>query len=61
MRKAMRIQTCEFKREEHSPKEVGLMINEDRLIIDMDGNTVPAPIWDWRLRNELAATVYDDD
>lgn len=38
---------CRFRRNETSPIETGLLINEGQLIIDMSGMPVEAPIWNF--------------
>lgn len=43
-----RIETCEFKREEHSEYEIGLLLNEGALgILDRFGQLVPR-VWTWK-------------
>jgi hypothetical protein len=54
----MRVETCQFKRKRASVWERGVIINEGNgPIIDMKGEVVPAPIWNWRAVGENVITV----
>lgn len=62
MTKTMRIETVEFQREQDSPIELGVMINEgDGPIIDMDGKMVPeGGLWHYHLRSIHVMTVTEE-
>ena len=54
----MRLETVDFKRTKLSPRERGVMVNEgDGPLIDMDGNIVKAPVYNWWARNESVMFV----
>ena len=45
----MNIVACVFKRQKVTAWENGVMINGDKVIIDMNGIPVPSPIYDYVL------------
>lgn len=47
--KTIAVTVVKFRREEDSPEETGIVINDDLLIVDAEGNAVEAPIWSYRL------------
>lgn len=52
---------CRFKRTETGDWENGLMVNKDKLIVDKNGEVVPAPIWDYNLRMNYGCVVFKMD
>ena len=52
------VTACHFKRTKDSPWEAGIMINQDRLIIDCKVKPVEAPIHDYRLELERGHAVF---
>ena len=55
--KTLTVQTVQFRRDEESSWEIGIIINEDELIIDMDAKPVPPPIWNFRLTTDARVTL----
>ena len=47
--KTLSVMFCKFKREKKSGWESGIMINEDTLIIDMEGKAVDKMVHDYHV------------
>jgi len=43
-----------FKRTEKGKWERGVVINQDQLIIDMDGKVVDGALWSWKVPNSVS-------
>ncbi len=48
-----------FQREQDGPLEIGVVVNEDGVIIGSDGQVVPGPVWDARTRPWRGCLVVD--
>jgi len=57
----LNVSVCEFKRNTvNNPIEKGFMINEDKLIIDMDGIAVPYPVYSYQVLQHHGCLVLKD-
>lgn len=58
--KTMRLTACTFRRETaDSPREEGVMLDADRLIIDAEGKPVPFPVWDYELEPHRGCVIFE--
>lgn len=55
----MNIQAVEFTRVQNGSFEKGIMINNDQLIIDKDGNIVKPPVWIILHPQDLCINIFD--
>lgn len=52
-------QLCWFKRKKDSPKENGLMLDEDQMIIDEAGCLVKPPVHDYHCDSTKGYAVFE--
>lgn len=58
--KTISVMFCKFKRRNGDDSwESGVMINEDNLIIDMDGNPVKGPVWNHIVQPSSGAMIIN--
>ena len=50
---------CKFKRHEKSSWETGIMINEDKVIIDMDGDVVIYTVYNYKIYPARGAMIVN--
>jgi hypothetical protein len=55
----MTITICWFKRNKRSTPETGVMIDEEKLILDKAGNPVKAPVWTYELQPYKSRIILD--
>jgi hypothetical protein len=53
--KVIRVSYVEFKRTQTGPWELGVMVNDDKLIIDTDSRPVPEPVWSYQTKPDRGA------
>lgn len=57
----LNVSVCEFKRNTiDSPVEKGFMINEDKLIIDMDGHALKGLVYSYQVLQHQGCLVLKD-